>query len=62
MAQKEKGIESLNGSTNYRQNMQKASGTDTDHPRQGDSNEYPQHILLWRTKENYPLIITKYHP
>ena len=21
---------------------------------QGDSNEYPQHYVLWRNKENYP--------
>ena len=28
----------------------------------GDSNEYPQHIFLWRNKQNYPLIITKYLP
>ena len=27
---------------------------------QGDSNEYPQHMFLWRTDENYPSIITKY--
>ena len=26
----------------------------------GDSNEYPQHMFLWRNKQNYPLIITKY--
>ena len=25
-------------------------------PPQDDSNEYPQHILIWRTKENCPLI------
>ena len=25
----------------------------------GDSNEYPQHKVLWRTEENYPLIIFK---
>ena len=31
-------------------------------PWRGDSNEYPQHMFLWRTKENYPLIITKYPP
>ena len=24
-----------------------------------DSNEYPQHIFLWRNKQNYPFIITK---
>ena len=27
---------------------------------QGDSNEYLQHMFLWRNKQNYPLIITKY--
>ena len=27
---------------------------------QGDSNEYPQHMFLWRTLENYSLIIIKY--
>ena len=25
-----------------------------------DSNEYPQHMFLWRNKQNYPLIIIKY--
>ena len=25
-------------------------------PRQGDSNEYPQHTFLWRNKQNYPQI------
>ena len=29
-------------------------------PWQGASNEYPQHMFLWRTGENYPIIITKY--
>ena len=28
--------------------------------QQGDSNEYPQRMILWRTDENYPLIIIKY--
>ena len=28
----------------------------------GDSNEYPQHMFLWRNKQNYLLIITKYAP
>ena len=28
----------------------------------GDSNEYPQRMFLWRNKQNYPLIITKYPP
>ena len=30
--------------------------------RGGDSNDYPQHIFLWRNKQNYPSIITKYPP
>ena len=25
-------------------------------------NEYPQHMFLWRTGENYPSIIIKYPP
>ena len=29
-------------------------------PHRGASNEYPQHIFLWRNGENYPIIITKY--
>ena len=29
-------------------------------PRQGNSNEYPQHMFLWRNKQTCPLIITKY--
>ena len=29
-------------------------------PCRGTSNEYPQHMLWWRTGENYPRIITKY--
>ena len=28
--------------------------------KRGTSNEYPQHVFLWRTGENYPRIITKY--
>ena len=28
--------------------------------RRGASNEYPQHMFLWRNKKNYPTIITKY--
>ena len=28
----------------------------------GDFNEYPQHMFLWRNKQNYLLIITKYPP
>ena len=31
-------------------------------PRRGDSNEYPQHMFLWKNKQNYPLLITKYSP
>ena len=27
----------------------------------GASNEYPQHVFLWRTSDNYPRIITKYN-
>ena len=29
-------------------------------PRRGASNEYTQHMFLWRNGENYPRIITKY--
>ena len=29
-------------------------------PHWGTSNEYPQHMFLWRIRENYPIIITKY--
>ena len=29
-------------------------------PHWGTFNEYPQHMFLWRTVENYPIIITKY--
>ena len=29
-------------------------------PRRGASNEYPQHMFLWKNKKNYPRIITKY--
>ena len=29
-------------------------------PCQGDSNEYPQHMFLWWTEENCPLIIIRY--
>ena len=31
-------------------------------PRRGNSHEYPQHTFLWRTMENYPLIIIKHPP
>ena len=30
--------------------------------RQGDSNEYPQHMFLSRNDENYPSIFIKYPP
>ena len=29
-------------------------------PQWGTSNEYPQHMFLWRTEENYPRVVTKY--
>ena len=29
-------------------------------PHRGTSNEYPQHMFLWRIRENYPRIIIKY--
>ena len=32
-------------------------GYSLESPRRGDSNEYPQHMFLWRTIENYPLMI-----
>ena len=32
-------------------------GYSLESPRQGDSNEYPQHMFLWRTDKNYPSII-----
>ena len=37
-------------------------GYSLESPRQGDSNELPQYMFLWRNKQNYPLIITKYAP
>ena len=37
-------------------------GYSLESPRRGDSNEYPQHRLLWRNKKKYPFIITKYPP
>ena len=30
--------------------------------RQCDSNEYPQHLFLWKNKQNYSLIITQNSP
>ena len=29
-------------------------------PHRGTSNVYPQHMFLWKIRENYPRIITKY--
>ena len=29
-------------------------GNSLELPRQGDSNEYPQHLILWRAVENEP--------
>ena len=37
-------------------------GCSLESPRQGDSNEYPQHMFLWRNKQNDPVIIPKYPP
>ena len=37
-------------------------GTHQNKPQQGDSNEYPQHMFLWRTDKNCPSIIIKYPP
>ena len=34
-------------------------GYSLESPRRGDSNEYPQHMFLWRTDENYPSIINQ---
>ena len=28
----------------------------------GNSNEYPEYMILWRTFENHPWIIIKYPP
>ena len=30
------------------------SGYTLELPHRGDSNDYPQHTLLWRSTENYP--------
>ena len=32
------------------------------HNSRGDSNEYPQHVFLWRTDDTYPSVIIKYPP
>ena len=37
-------------------------GYSLESPWRGNSNEYPQHLFLWRNKQSYPLIITKYPP
>ena len=37
-------------------------GYSLESPQRGDSNEYPQHTFLWRNKQIYPLIFTKYPP
>ena len=29
-------------------------------PQRSDSNEYPQHMFLWRNNKTYPSIILKY--
>ena len=31
-------------------------GYSLESPQRGDFTEYPQHMFLWRTLENYPLI------
>ena len=31
-------------------------GYSLESPQQGDSNEYPQHMFLWRNKQIYPLL------
>ena len=36
-------------------------GYSLESPQKGDSNEYTQHMFLWR-KQNYPLIVTKNLP
>ena len=33
--------------------------THNEYPHRRDSDEYPQHMFLWKTIKNYPLIITK---
>ena len=40
----------------------KTCGYSVESPCRGDSNEYLQHMLLWRTFNNYPLVIIKYPP
>ena len=44
-----------------RMNPEIVYGYSSESPRYCDSNEYPQHVL-WRTEENYLLIIIKYPP
>ena len=43
---------------NFNKNM--CYGYSLESPRRGDSNEYPQHMFLWRNNDNYPLIILKF--
>ena len=40
----------------------KCCGYSLESPDQGSSNEQPQHMFLWRSKENYPSNIIKYPP
>ena len=49
-------------SNEYPQHMFLCCGYSLESPQQGDSNEYTQYMFLWRNKQNYPLIITKYPP
>ena len=35
-------------------NAMNVVGKSLESPQQGDSNEYPQHMFLWRNNENYP--------
>ena len=37
-------------------------GYSLESPRRGDSNEYPQHMFLWRTIKSCSLIIIRYPP
>ena len=37
-------------------------GYSLESPRRGDSNEYPQHMFLWRTDKDYLSVIIKYPP
>ena len=35
-------------------------GYSLESPHRSNSNEYPQHVFLWRTVGNYPVLIIKY--